>query len=497
MKRIILLIALMIPIANIMADSYYYAGGEKIRLVEHSDYVALLSCNKAENMNADGLPIGKEALTLDNCDLKVNVYRSSDFRSERVNMIALAEEDAFVQPCYSDMYGEPVIPTGYMYVRLFKNEDLTLLEESAAAFGCRVVSRNEFMPLWHKLCIDRYQGDGPVDIANALYETGKFASSFPDFAFNAEEISYDPNVCDQWGLYNSEYPDIDINISKAWNYATGKGIKIAIIDGGVDVYHEDLSENMLLHCYNTASKDIEYFHGRPDSHATMCAGIAAAVRNNNSHIAGTAPDSKIMSVSVSLIPHTNMFEELADGINWAWKNGADIISCSWGVGIEDGNIDLITESIENAIRYGRNGMGSVVVKSSGNTGGSITFPGTIPGVVAVGNIKKDGIINEHSSHGPQLHVCAPGTGIISTVPGNKTYIATGTSLAAPYVAGVCALLLERKPNLTSKDISDIIGISARKVGDKPYVKKGYGTWNEYYGYGIVDAYSAIRQIVTQ
>ena len=119
-----------------------------------------------------------------------------------------------------------------------------------------------------------------------------------------------------------------------------------------------------------------------------------------------------------------------------------------------------------------------MVKSAGNSGGAITFPGDYKeDIIAVGNITETGEINSGSSHGPNMLVCAPGTDILSTMVGNTTAVKGGTSMACPHVSGVAALILERNPKL-----------SAAKVRS---INKKYGTWNEYYGYGLVDAYKAV------
>ena len=182
-------------------------------------------------------------------------------------------------------------------------------------------------------------------------------------------------------------------------------------------------------------------------------------------------------------------EALANGINWAWKNGADVISCSW----RTNPCDIIREAIDSAVTRGRNGKGCVFVKSAGNTGGSITFPGDYrEEVISVANIQKNGVVNGSSSHGSNMFVIAPGTNIISTIPNNTVMYKTGTSMAVPHVAGVVAMMLERNPNLTIHQVREIIATNAKKIGNYPYNQtKEFGTWNEHSGYGIVDAYHSV------
>lgn len=213
------------------------------------------------------------------------------------------------------------------------------------------------------------------------------------------------------------------------------------------------------------------------------------MRNNGIQVAGVAPDAKLMSVSNRLSSSANTELKLADGINWAWKNGADVISCSWWCSQND----MLEEAIDNAVSKGREGKGCVFVKSAGNTGGPISYPGDYSqDVLAVANMKIDGSLDRLSGYGPNLLVTAPGSDILSTMPDNQVAKKSGTSMACPHVAGLAALILERNPSLTAKKVREIIAKNTKKVGTVPYsTNKAYGTWNEHYGYGLIDAYKAV------
>lgn len=170
---------------------------------------------------------------------------------------------------------------------------------------------------------------------------------------------------------------------------------------------------------------------------------------------------------------------------------ADVISCSWFLNHSD---SLVLKELRNAIQYGRNGKGCVVVTSAGNNGKYITFPGdSIPEIITVGNLMMDGYISEDSSIGENLFVCAPGTRIWSTSPFNKMVYGSGTSFAAPYVAGVASLILSINPDLTYEEVRSIIALTAKKLPNYKFnIKKKYGSWNTYCGYGLVDAESAVK-----
>lgn len=104
----------------------------------------------------------------------------------------------------------------------------------------------------------------------------------------------------------------------------------------------------------------------------------------------------------------------------------------------------------------------------------------------------NGSLSPSSAYGSNLFVTAPGTDILSTIPDNKVLKKTGTSMACPHVAGLAALILERNPSLTAKKVREIIAKNTKKVGNIPYgINKIYGSWNEHYGYGLIDAYQAV------
>lgn len=393
---------------------------------------------------------------------------------------------------YTNDEGLQLIPTNSIYIKLKKLQDYNLLVEVAKTYNLQIISQNKFQPLWYTLKTPK--GFNPISISNDILESGKFEASSPDFYCNGFELSYDPFVHQQWGLYNNLGNDIDISISEAWNYATGKGIKIAIIDDGIDCKHEDLIENIYEKSYDANTDNTpSSLYGEHGSH---CAGIAAAVRNNGKGITGVAPNAKLISVSFSFENNDKINESIANGINWAWKNGADIISCSWTCQKNE----LVASALDSAAVKGRQGKGCIIIKSAGNTGRGITWPGYYrDDIIVVGNIKKKGKRFAASSHGGSMFVMAPGMHILSTTPNNTYATKIGTSMSAPHVAGVVALLLEINPNLTNEQIQRYIGMSAKKVGDVDYITetiKPYGPWNEYYGYGLLNAIGAVKMALT-
>ena len=198
------------------------------------------------------------------------------------------------------------------------------------------------------------------------------------------------------------------------------------------------------------------------------------------------------------------------GIEFAVKNGADVISCSWGADPSA----LIDEAIEYALSYGRNGLGCVVVFASGNNNiEGVRYPANSrEEIIAVGASSPcgerksksscDGDTMWGSNYGKELDIVAPGVLIPTTnlIGQNEAssvdYISDfwGTSAACPHVAAIAGLILSVNPNLTCKQVADIIESTARKIGDYHYdIKEGRpnGKWHKEMGYGLVDAYAAV------
>ena len=479
---IVMALLCLVPKASAQVSYYYYHGNQ---ITLEVDPMTIVTITQKNTLAPQRPPIGLQLTdTIEDSRNRILVYRRTTSVTAPIQMPS--SPSMSVLPCYKSETGELLVPDGYLYVKLRNLSDYPLLQEMAAENDCDIVDQSNDMPLWYMLKASNGTGNNPVDIANTIYESGNFAAAFPSFSYDMLEISYDPNVFDQWGLYNSTNEGMDINVSNAWNYSTGRGIKIAVIDLGIDLTHQDLAANIYPLSYDTETNSSpSKVYG---SHGTHCAGIVAAVRNNGLQVAGVAPDAKLMSVSNSLNGGSRIFM-LACGINWAWKHGADIISCSWHC-IPN---EMVENAIDSAVIRGREGKGCIFVKSAGNSGREITFPGNYsPNVIAVANMKADGTRNPNSSHGDNLLVIAPGTDILSTVPDNQIGLMSGTSMACPHVAGLAALILERNPRLTAAKVREIIARNTKKVGDEPYsVNKPYGTWNEFYGYGLIDAFQAV------
>ena len=214
----------------------------------------------------------------------------------------------------------------------------------------------------------------------------------------------------------------------------------------------------------------------------------------------------IMSISHTLnTTTTTISSDLASGIGYARIHGASVINNSWGDqgGRLYNNLHsaVLEDAIKTAIKTGRNGKGMVVLFASGNYNkNGVDYPGNCsPDILVVGSINKSYNRSDFSSYGNSLDIVAPGSDILSTMPGNKIDFMSGTSMATPHVAGVAALILSLNPDLTGKEVVDIIEKSAQKIGPYTYTKtsdRTNGTWNQEVGYGLCNAFAAVSTVLS-
>lgn len=315
----------------------------------------------------------------------------------------------------------------------------------------------------------------------------------------------------QWSLNNNEQlwgvNEIDIDAPEAWSITTGNNaITVAIIDEGVDLTHPDLASK-LVPGYDATGLGSGGGPSGNDAHGTNCAGITAAVTGNSLGVGGVDQQAKIMPVRIAYSSGGSWVTSdswIADGINWAVTNGADVLSNSWGGGSPSA---AITNAIANAKTNGRGGKGSVVVFASGNDNGPVIYPATLSTVLAIGALSPcgerkaptscDGEYWWGSNFGAQLDLIAPGVHMYSTDiqgaagydPGNYFYNFNGTSSATPTAAGVAALVLGFNPNLTATQVENQLTSTAQDLGAPG--------WDQFTGWGLVNAYEALVSLAPE
>jgi len=272
----------------------------------------------------------------------------------------------------------------------------------------------------------------------------------------------------------------DIKASPAWDVAKGNPeTVIAILDSGVDMTHPELAAKVVSAGRDFANDDDDatddHWHG------THVAGIAAADTDNSEGIAGVAWNCKILPVKVTGADGTGFYSWIIDGIIWAADQGADVINLSLGGDFDD-------PFLEDACKYAFE-RGVVLVASAGNDAGSVLYPAAYDSyVLAVAATDYNDEPADFSNSGPQVDVAAPGIYIMGPVPqwsveeANLPYgFASGTSQAAPHVAGLAALILSLKPELKPADVMKIICYTADDVNKSTWPGRddivGYGRIN--------------------
>ncbi len=318
-------------------------------------------------------------------------------------------------------------------------------------------------------------------------------------------------------LNDQQYGPQQIRAEQAWKTSSGKGAVIAVIDSGVALGHPDLKSKLVRgatfvdcspSCGNGNWKGPDGVGQDPDAHGSHVAGIAAAATNNGVGIAGVARDARIMPIKV-LEDGSGGFDDIAAGIRYAANNGADVINMSLGAiqGVQALVITGQITDVQDAIRYA-NKKGVAVIAAAGNDAVPVcNTPAFDFGAMCVVATDKREAKSAYSS-GPidpeLLSVSAPGGSllpicgedIISTVPkgtggsqtcgyGSAYDEYAGTSMAAPHVAGVAALLAAQGRSVDN--IYDALTSTARTPGADVR-----GVFGPVYGYGIVDARAAVR-----
>lgn len=481
---LVLLISCILQTAG--QNSYYYYQGRKIPLTRMTNKVVITTKGQDKNVIKESSDI-RLIRRLNDKHNTVGVYRIKPGVLEGITAINLPV-NTLIDPCYTSKDGtEEYIPTGYFNIMLKSESDKDLLSELVTTYNVVIVEKDPIMPLWYLLRRGDNCTKNTLDLVKEIYETRKFRYCSPEFEFNGMDFSYDQYIQNQWGLYNQFADSIDLSVAKAWDYATGRDVKISIVDYGINFNHEDLRNNIFL-TYDCESGTTPTKISSND-HGTLCAGVAAAVRNNGIGIAGVAPDAKLMAAGFE-VGTTYPYCSIARGIYWSSKNGADVISCSWTTRKQS---DVLDNAFLYAITNGRNKRGCVIVTSAGNDTSVVNYPGNFrKEIIAVGSVDTFGVRLPDCCFGKDLFVMAPGNGILSTSNDNEYKTYDGTSAACPHVAGVAALILERNPSLSALKVREIIGKSTKRIGDVPYdTEKEFGKWNQWYGYGLIDAYKAI------
>jgi subtilisin family serine protease/Leucine-rich repeat (LRR) protein len=283
-----------------------------------------------------------------------------------------------------------------------------------------------------------------------------------------------------------------MRLPEAWDIVKGEdgtpSAVIAIVDGGSDWRHEDLLANVWtnedeipgngidddtngfiddVHGANFANGNDRDHDPKPqpgNTHGTRVAGVASAVTDNATGLAGAAWNAELMHVNAACWDDIGSICHGYDGILYAAINGADIINASWSGFPGSRRLRAITQTLDLATD-----MGALVVTSAGNDNINSdvlpNYPGGYHRVLSVGATERDSRRRAgFSQYGKTVNVFAPGVGIITTLPGNEYDLsANGTSFASPLVSGVAALIKTQFPNISPDALREQLRLSSENL----------------------------------
>ncbi len=325
--------------------------------------------------------------------------------------------------------------------------------------------------------------DREAELLDRLAHDARVESVEPLAMVRASFAPNDPLLKDQWHMER-------IGASRAWDFATGRGVTVAVVDTGIACEDygpytkgSDLSDTECVTGWNFVTKNE---HANDDQgHGTHVAGTIAQSTNNGIGAAGVAFHARLMPVKVLNENGFGTTADVADGIRWAAEHGAQVINLSLG---GPRNSRVLQKAIDFAV-----GHGAVVVAAAGNTGGRVQFPGASDGVIGVSATDADDKLAKFSSRGDGVDIAAPGVNVTQQTICNKgrekcqdfkSY--NGTSMASPHVAGAAALVV-------SLGVTDPVAVEeALRKGAR--VIDGSPAGQKLYGAGVLQAADTVERI---
>ncbi|UCD18475.1 MAG: S8 family serine peptidase [Candidatus Zixiibacteriota bacterium] len=389
------------------------------------------------------------------------------------------------------------------------------------------------------------------DLADAYENLPEVVYAEPDITAELYDAPNDPLFLQQWGLHNTGQEhyhiirydgcyndtlgtdfgadDADIDALEVFDNPPDQTVTVvvAIIDSGVDMDHPDLDGRIWINPGEIADNGIDDDHnGHIDDvngwdfcnridginlgedndptdehgHGTHCSGIVTAVAGNGEGIAGIVSDCRIMPVKFAPVMLSSL---AAKAIVYAADNGADVISMSWGY-------PWPVRALDNALAYARS-KGVILIAAAGNDGAEKSnYPAASAGVITVAASNSDDLITDFSTFGEHVEISAPGLSIVSLranatdmyspceagihLVGQRYFLASGTSMACPHVAGVAAYMRAVSPGLTPDATQDLLAFSADDFVD-PYGKgENYPGWDKYSGHGRVNLAASLAAV---
>ncbi|MDZ7261141.1 MAG: S8 family serine peptidase [candidate division KSB1 bacterium] len=365
-----------------------------------------------------------ESLTNDNLYV-FNVKQTEAIESIMQRLKQCTEVET-INPVYISNNKE-FIPYNRFLVKFKANAKDSEIESFNKKNNIEVIERSMADPKLYILKVTPTSALSLLKMTQYYYENLPAEWSIPDFCISIKAWST-PNdlyFAYQYYLHNTK-------AEAAWDITKGSNnIKIAVVDGGGEA-HADLPSNRLVSGYDFYWDDSDPAPDKNNGHGMACAGIIAATQNNSIGIAGISHKSKIMHLKIMNFLGTGhqytFISDIIGAIDYAWQNGASIISNSWGYSTQPGDADyeILVEPFERAMTQGRGGLGCVIIAAAGNSAdrtiedyGQVSFPANVPGVMSIGAIDRNNNIQNYSPRGI-IDVVAP-SGALSVYCGYDNF----------------------------------------------------------------------------
>lgn len=334
------------------------------------------------------------------------------------------------------------------------------------------------------MCID----DELSYIGENLYRADDIDTIYDCVAPENIEVIFPDYVCE---LFDEDYPTTtsDIYFDQQWYLnkigavairekgLSGKGVKIAVIDSGINASHSDFNQTNILQGYNCipGTKNVNDCSDNV-GHGTMVAGIIAAQTDNELGISGMASNAQIIPIKITDKITLNISNILA-GIEKAIDTDCDIINMSFGAnGLDNDAMATLKELIDKAEE-----KGIIVIAAVGNTGhidNAMNYPAGFDNVIGVGSVNESLTVSDFSQRNNSVFVTAPGNNITSISNSGGIESSNGTSFSTPIVTAVTAIIKEICPNYSLQDIKKLLMDTSTDAGANGYdVKYGYGILN--------------------
>jgi thermitase len=506
----------------------YYNRGKKIEIEQLTDTLAIKQEDSSEKMkNVESIEKNFGRRTKLSADTK-NVSRLNEQQEifEKAGYIFIKPNETTSKALQSraqrseipntgsvfvDKEGVIKVGTGRLTIKfkpdVSKGEIEALLEQS----NLKIIRQLKFADSLYE--IEVQDMTNPLDLSIQLHNNKKIEYAEPIFNEHIPQryVPADPKYNDQWQWRGG------LSIEQAWDITKGEGIKIALIDPGIDVSNPDLSPSMMKTAGYFKNNDmaeavfVNDTEGFPnDDHGTFCSGMAVARSDNEKFGCGAA--NRASFIPIACLQDIGTQLTLARSVAYAADptteipnssrdDGADIISVSLGPQGRHWTLQsVLEEAIIFATTKGRNGLGTPIFWAVDNESDFPISEDEVcshPNTIAVGRVNQDDEYLDRlggSAYGPELDFVAPGSDVYNIYSNGGFDSGIGTSYATPCAAGVGALVLSVNPKLTRTMLTEILHQTCDKVGGVDYDANGH---HIRYGYGRINALKALNTAINK